>query len=373
MKSTYCILKIGAGDLRAGMLKSTSTPPILNHQPLRIPNRHHIEHLRRFLLVRPGPPCAMPGPVQPGLVLAHHRRHHKRNLPRLHRWVRLRRWVNPANNSQNVAMSAQGWPLADAQTVVFDNRCFPGWNPPCDDPWSWQAPINGSYAFNFTGKATLSAGNDPGEKGVSITNVTFDAATWTTAGLINLPAGAPDLVEMTFSDTQASASSPQNSGFSNLRIMQPGGDAGYTGPRQVDPRLLAALGVGIGLKAPLFRHVRYMGETGTNTQPGYYGDAGHHYLSFEDRCLPDDAIVPLGDDVRKGCWGMPWEDVIRVTQASGLGAWVNMPVSGTVSLPVNESDYAYNMALLFKNGNAATGNAGVGSAPIYIEHSNEGA
>jgi len=286
---------------------------------------------------------------------------------------RLRRWVNPANNSQNVAMSAQGWPLADAQTVVFDNRCFPGWNPPCDDPWSWQAPINGSYAFNFTGKATLSAGNDPGEKGVSITNVTFDAATWTTAGLINLPAGAPDLVEMTFSDTQASASSPQNSGFSNLRIMQPGGDASYTGPRQVDPRLLAALGVGIGLKAPLFRHVRYMGETGTNTQPGYYGDAGHHYLSFEDRCLPDDAIVPLGDDVRKGCWGMPWEDVIRITQASGLGAWVNMPVSGTVSLPVNESDYAYNMALLFKNGDAATGNAGVGSAPIYIEHSNEGA
>lgn len=66
-----------------------------------------------------------------------------------------------------------------------------------------------------------------------------------------------------------------------------------------------------------------------------------------------------------------WEDVIRITQESGLGAWVNLPVSATVSLPVNQTDYAYNMASLFKNGNAFTGNAGVGAAPIYLEHSNE--
>jgi len=268
--------------------------------------------------------------------------------------------------------SSLGWPLSDAQTVVFDDRCFPGWNPPCDDPWSLQAPLNGTYSFNFTGNATLSTGSDHGEKGVFLSNVTFDATTWTTSGKITLPAGSPNLVELIFTNTQATPTSPINSGFTNLRILQPGsGDASYTGLKVIDPLLLTSLGVGIGLTRPVFHHIRYMGVTGTNTQPGFYGDEGHHYLSFNDRCLPTDAIVPLGDSVRKGCWGMSWEDVIRITQASGLGAWVNMPISGTVSFPVNASDYAYNMALLFKNGNKDTNNTGVGNATIYIEHSNE--
>ena len=83
----------------------------------------------------------------------------------------LRRWVNPINTSQNTPVDASGWPLGDAQTVVFDDRCFPGWNPPCDDPWSLQAPLNGTYSFNFTGNATLSTGSDPGEKGVFLSNI----------------------------------------------------------------------------------------------------------------------------------------------------------------------------------------------------------
>ena len=235
-----------------------------------------------------------------------------------------------------------------------------------------QAPLNGTYSFNFTGNATLSTGSDPGEKGVFLSDVIFDSTTWTTSGKITLPAGSPNLVELIFTNTQATPTSPINSGFTNLRILQPGGgDASYTGLKVIDPLLLTSLGVGIGLTRPVFHHIRYMGATGTNTQPGFYGDEGHHYLSFNDRCLPTDAIVPLGDNVRKGCWGMSWEDVIRITQASSLGAWVNMPISGTVSFPVNTSDYAYNMALLFKNGNKDTNNAGVGNATIYIEHSNE--
>ena len=278
----------------------------------------------------------------------------------------LRAWVDPLNGSSPVAVDASGWPTADAMTVVFDARCFPGWNPPCDDPWSWQAPINGSFAFRFAGKASISCGSDPGEKGVTVTNVTFDAASWTTSGLINLPAGAPNLVELSFTATQRSAASPPNSGFTNLSISQPGFAAGDA---SVDPRLLAALGVGVGLGRPLFQHVRYMGATGTNTNPGYYGDAGHHALSFADRCLPSDALVP--NSLRPGCWGMSWEDVVRVTQASGLGAWVNLPVSATASLPPAAGDYAFQMATLFKAGNAATGGAGVGDAPIYLEHSNE--
>ena len=280
----------------------------------------------------------------------------------------LRRWVLLKNTSANAPVDLNGWPLADVSTVVFDNRAFPAWSPPLDDPWGWQAPCNGTYLFNFTGQATLGLGNDPGEKGVTLGAVTFDPVTWTTAGTFTLAPGAPNLVEMTWADTRATHTSANNTGFTNLRIMTPG--TTYTpGPAVLDPHLLAGLGIGAGLSNPLFHHIRYMGATGTNTQPGYYGDEGHHALTWNDRCLPSDALQPM--DLRPGCWGMPWESVVRVTQATGLGAWINLPVSASVSFPVNSSDYAFNLAQLFKAGNAATGNAGVGAAPVYLEHSNE--
>ena len=119
-----------------------------------------------------------------------------------------------------------------------------------------------------------------------------------------------------------------------------------------------------------FHHLRFMGITGTNSQAGYYGDAGHHYLEWTDRCLPSDAQWP--SSVRAGCWGMPWEAVVGFAQASGKGLWVNLPVSATVNNPVNATSYAYQWATLFKAGNAATGGKGVpAGAPIYVEHSNE--
>ena len=114
----------------------------------------------------------------------------------------------------------------------------------------------------------------------------------------------------------------------------------------------------------------YRGITGTNENPGYYGDAGHHYLSFADRCLPSDAIVP--NSLRPGCWGIAWEMVIQASQATGRGVWINAPVSATLSWPANETSYVYEWATLMRDGNAATGNKGIPSgAPIYIEHSNE--
>ena len=121
-------------------------------------------------------------------------------------------------------------------------------------------------------------------------------------------------------------------------------------------------------------HVRTMGITGTNSQPGYYGDAGHHYLEWTDRCLPSDAQWP--NSLRPGCWGMPWEDVVSVAQASGKGVWVNIPVSGTLGVgaggAANMSTYGGGMASLFKNGNAATGGKGLpDGVPVYVEHSNE--
>ena len=93
-------------------------------------------------------------------------------------------------------------------------------------------------------------------------------------------------------------------------------------------------------------------------------------LDFSNRCLPSDALVP--NSLRAGCWGIPWEEVIQASQATGKGVWINAPVSATVSWPANTSSYVYEWATLMRDGNAATGGKGVpDGAPIYIEHSNE--
>lgn len=93
-------------------------------------------------------------------------------------------------------------------------------------------------------------------------------------------------------------------------------------------------------------------------------------LDFSNRCLPSDALVP--NSLRAGCWGIPWEEVIQASQATGKGVWVNAPVSATVSWPANTTSYVYEWATLMRDGNAATGGKGVpAGAPIYIEHSNE--
>lgn len=263
-----------------------------------------------------------------------------------------------------------GWPLADCQTVVFDARPFPEWQcasdpTACvDDPWVEGIPAQGTYFFSLNGKATVSTGNDPSAGGVSLNNQTFDPTSYTTSGYFTLKAGAPALAELSFSATQRTASSPLGSGFTALRIMRPGhtGDA----DRTWSPELLEMM-------QPL-DHARFMGITGTNNQAGYYGDVGHHFLEWTDRCLPTDAQWP--NTLRPGCWGMPWEDVVSVSQASGKGVWVNIPISGTLGVGpggvANMSTYGGGMANLFKNGNAATGGKGLpAGVPIYVEHSNE--
>lgn len=268
-----------------------------------------------------------------------------------------------------VAVDSNGWPLADCQTVVFDARPFPEWQcssdpTACvDDPWVWGIPAQGTYYFSLQGKATVSTGNDPAAS-TFLNNQTFDPASYTTSGYFTLKPGAPALAELAFSATQRSAASPAGSGFTSLRILRPGhtGDA----DRTWSPELL-------GMMQPL-DHARFMGITGTNNQAGFYGDVGHHYLEFSDRCLPSDAQWP--NDLRPGCWGMPWEDVVSVSQASGKGVWVNIPVSGTLGVDssgaANMSTYGGGMALLLKNGNAATGGKGLpAGVPVYVEHSNE--
>jgi hypothetical protein len=172
----------------------------------------------------------------------------------------------------------------------------------------------------------------------------------------------PNLLVLNFTSTRRSAGAALGSGVTSLRIMLPGQAGAPAGGAAWAAPLLASL-------AP-FDHLRVMGITGTNSQAGYYGDPGHHALEWSDRCLPADAQWP--SSLRAGCWGMPWEHVVRLSQASGKGLWVNLPVSATLSEALNTSTYAYHWAQLLKSGSADTGGSGVpAGVPIYVEHTNE--
>ena len=271
-----------------------------------------------------------------------------------------RAWVSPYNTSQSVPVDASGWPTADFFAVIYDERPAFAWAPPEDDPWGWSAPLSGSYYMNFSGFATIAAEGDPGMKGVTIVNVTTDATS--TAGWIVIPPGVPNLLVLNFTSTRRSAGAALGSGVTSLRIMLPGQAGAPAGGAAWAAQLLASL-------AP-FDHLRVMGITGTNSQAGYYGDPGHHALEWSDRCLPADAQWP--SSLRAGCWGMPWEHVVRLSQASSKGLWVNLPVSATLSEALNTSTYAYQWAQLLKSGSVDTGGSGVpAGVPIYVEHSNE--
>ena len=271
-----------------------------------------------------------------------------------------RAFADAYNSSAPAPIDGAGWPAADFVAVVFDLRPAFAWAPPEDDPWGWDAPLAGDYCFNFSGFATVAAQGDAGEKGVTVSNVTSDATS--TAGVITIGPDSPDLLVLNFTDTRRTATAAAGTGITALRILVPGQCGAPAGTAAWAAPLLQ-------LVQP-YHHLRFMGMTGTNAQAGFYGDAGHHYLEWTDRCLPSDAQWP--NSLRAGCWGMPWEAVVSFAQASGKGIWVNMPVSATIYNPVNTSSYAYNWASLLKDGNADTGNKGVPSGtPIYVEHSNE--
>lgn len=269
-----------------------------------------------------------------------------------------RQWANSTGGW--VPIDANGWPLTDCMTVLFDDRAVPAWNPPLDDPWGFQAMMNGTYYFSIAGKADVApqAGQNGG---VSVSNVTFNAATWTTTGYITLAQGSPNLVVLNFSNTQRASNAPVNSGFTNFVVNPPG----YEGSTATfTNEFLATL--------PPFNHIRFMGATGTNTNPGYYGDAGHHALEWSNRALMTDAFSTGAQFLRSGAWGLPWEYVVLLSQQAQKGVWINLPVSATGRLPYNDSTYLAQWAHLMKSGNEYTGNAGLpAGVPIYLEHSNE--
>gem|GEM_PF-1065198 len=283
------------------------------------------------------------------------------------------RFFMDASGNQ-VPTDASGNPTTDGIIVVFDNRPFPIFLGTADDPSNDQPDCSGTYTVIFNGIATLS--NVSGAPVLTFANQSYNPATNTTTVSVTLPGGptyadGPALMEISFTNTQATAASPKNSGITGLQVIRPGFAANSN--QVFDPAFVNAM-------AP-FSHIRYMSWLGTNTAAGYYGDTGHHLIGWSQRSLPTDLFQGVGTTIRAGAWGVSWEYVILLANAASKDIWINVPVSATggsdsldptyVASP-DTSSYIYSLAYLLKNGNAFTGNQGLKPGlHIYLEHSNE--
>ncbi|MGO4213499.1 fibronectin type III domain-containing protein, partial [Terriglobus sp. YAF25] len=238
------------------------------------------------------------------------------------------------------------------------------------------------YTLSFQGQATLA--NVSGAPVLTFANQTYNSSTNTTTVNVTLPGGATysngaALMEISFTNTQLTPTSGTNTGIASLQAIRPGFTLTQASSEVFDPAFVSAF-------AP-FGYLRFMGWVGTNTTPGYYGDTGHHLLPWSSRSLPTDFYQGVGvnistnTNVKPGAWGVSWEYVILLANATNKDIWINIPVSatgGTDSLDPTyvaspeTSSYIYNLAYLLKNGNAFTGNVGLNPGlHVYIEHSNE--
>ena len=261
------------------------------------------------------------------------------------------------DDEKPVPTDSNGWPKGDGLTVIFDDRPALAWAPPEDDPAHLQPQEAGVYAIKFKGRAQVSAaGGSPIQLGPDI----YDAATNTSSGSFVLPKTAANLVVLKFSETRRSPQSTAPDGITDLRVYRPGTGS----PGQIFTNdLIKAL-------AP-FSYLRCMGWLGTNFQPGFYGDTGHHLIGWNDRTLPTDATQGM-EGLRPGTIGVAWEYPLLLANQTHKDLWINIPVSATGTSPDDKGSYIYKLAELIKNGDAFTGGKGLASGlHLYIEHSNE--
>lgn len=250
----------------------------------------------------------------------------------------LRPWAK-IGSQESAPVDAAGWPTTDAATVLFDIRPAYTWSPPIDDPDKFQPDWSGTYAISFKGQATLETVED---KRSMILGQRYDAEINTTTGHIFVPKGIGLLI-LAFTSTRRTSSSAVGSGITGLRVLRPG--YALTSKETFTRAFVQSL-------AP-FSALRYMDWLDTNHNPGYYGDAGHHVLNWNDRRLPTDAT-------QQSCnakYGVAWEYIVQLANRTGKDLWINIPVAAT-------DDYITHLARMLKRDLKP-------GLPIYVEHSNE--
>lgn len=229
------------------------------------------------------------------------------------------------------SLDAKGYPHSDFGVIVFDMRpCCP-WVGLVDDPCKFvPALMSGPYQLSFKGKADIVSAGDP----VLLANKVYDEVTNTTT-LDMIVQRDKWLVNLTFSNTQQSSTSPVNTGVTDIRLLRPGY---HNRPNDVyRQEFLNAVSH--------FPAIRFMDFVGTNNSNPDFPNK----TEWNKRRLLSDVLY---DGVA------PWEDVIKLANLTGKDIWINIPVAAS-------DDYVSQLAKLFKDSLTNPG------CKIYIEYSNE--
>ncbi len=237
-------------------------------------------------------------------------------------------------------VDADGWPTTDAYSVLFD-YASQGYDPLRAVP----ASIWGTYTVSFDGRGVVTL--FPG-LGV-VLNSTFDAATYSTLAFVSLTDrnNTPGLVIGVYDSTRADGSS----GFTNLRVLQPG--CALSATPFFTPNVIAAI-------AP-FSHIRMHEYFGTNTVPVSWPVTA----AWADRRLLSDVFYASGAGGKPRAVGAPWETALLASHAAvEKPIWLNIPVYAS-------DDFVVSLAALLRTGSSALGITGFTAPVLYVEHANE--
>ena len=258
-----------------------------------------------------------------------------------------RPWT-PLGGAATLPLDSQGWPQADAQIIVRDDRVNQWYNGP--DPNAPAIDIGGTYHLSFTGKATLSPDYP---NNYSVQNQVYDPATNTTTAELVVSHNTVQILYIDFTNSVNPASST-GAGVSDVKVIQPGYAA--------DTTQLFTTDILNDLKP--FTTLRYLNIDDVNNLAPVFDSTGKFVpLEWSQRRLPDAASQTSGP----GSVGQAWEYMVAMANTTNTDMWINVP--GTAS-----DDYVRQLANLLKNGSTVDGvtYAGLNSnLKVNLELSNE--
>ena len=247
-------------------------------------------------------------------------------------------WAAAPGVTNPLAYNASGDPESDAAFVV-DLRVNQPWNGP--DPAATPLNLSGTYNLSFNGQAIIQPEYQGFSTPFTVQNQSYNASTNTTTAQLVVPtSNYSDFFGVSFLNTQATATSPINTGFSNARLIRPGYAANST--QLYSNEFLAAL--------KPYNTLRYLYPDNVNGQPFYSGNT---------------LVTVNASQVDQT--GMPWEYEVALANASQTDMWINVPQGAT-------TDYITALARIIQDGGTVNGVSYPGLASnlkVYVEYSNE--
>jgi len=139
--------------------------------------------------------------------------------------MQARPWVSytaSGTGDPSFTLDANGWPMGDADTVL-QTFLISGQTTPMSN-------FEGTYKLVFTGKADVSSQWFTG----SVANYAYNASTNTSTADVIVTGNGDNYINLIFTNTQRTAASATNTGFTNLHLYRPGyptdGSAIFTTP-----------------------------------------------------------------------------------------------------------------------------------------------